>query len=389
MIYDWCSSACSENNFQDNLNFKFHYYIATGRNAETIRVEWQKENLQADMKRELESWNLDSFLQENLFKSKINLSVLPENSFVIQFNFLLKKPYISIDDQDFYIIDNPIRKDRVFNLPYVAPSSWKGSLKSSLFHLGCDSEDKRILSIFGSNNLENDEMLTKGRIHLFPSFFKKKGLEIINPHDRETRVGTVPIPFECVPVGESGTFTLLYVPYNQFLNSNTTEFKKQTLNDLLLLSEGLKSMFLTYGFGAKTSSGFGIVEDKLIDGKITLKTKSITVSTQAETKPPEKVFEKYLKEDGKVKDAFIGNGEDGLLSNKEYNQKTSQFKDGSLNEFKRFRTWYKFHGCDWQKHLQSANETSVEWPFWDFDTFDGLINAAGEIKQKLSEEEGQ
>jgi CRISPR-associated protein Cmr2 len=385
MIYDWCSSACSEHNYQNNLNFKFHYYIATGRNAENIRVEWQTENLQADMKRELESWNLDSFLQEHLFNSKINLSVLPENSFVIQFNFFLKKPYISIDNQDFYIIDNPIRKDKVFNLPYVTPSSWKGSLRSSLFHLGYDSEDKRIQYIFGSNNLENDEMLTKGRIHLFPSFFKKKGLEIINPHNRETRVGTIPIPFECVPVGEGGLFTLLYVPYNQFLNSNTKEFK----DDLLLLSEGLQSMFLTYGFGAKTSSGFGIVENKLIDGKITLKTKSITISTQTEVKPPEKVFEKYLKEDGKVKDAFIGGGEDGLLSNKEYNQKTSQFKDGSLNEFKKFRTWYKHNGCSWQKYLQSANEASTEWPFWSFSTFDELINAAREIKQKLSVEEGQ
>ncbi|WP_300979902.1 RAMP superfamily CRISPR-associated protein [Methanomethylovorans sp.] len=389
MIYDWCSSACSKYNFDNNPQFMYHYYVATGKDAENIRADWQKENFQSDMKQELESWHLDAFLQENIFENNINLSVLPENSFVIQFKVILKKPYISIDEQDFYIIDNPIRKDKVFSLPYVAPSSWKGSLRSALYHLGCNSEDKRIQSIIGGNTLENDEILTKGRIHLFPSFFKKKGLEIINPHNRETRVGTIPIPFECVPVGESGLFTLLYVPYNQFLNSNTKEFKNQILDDLLLLSQGLQFMFLTYGFGAKTPSGFGIVEDKLIDGKITLKTKSITVSMQIEVKPPEKVFEKYLKEDGKVKDAFIGGGEDGLLSNKEYNQKTSQFKDGSLNEFKRFRTWYKFHGSDWQKHLQSENETSAKWPFWNFGTFDELINAAIEIKQKLSEGEGQ
>lgn len=174
MIYDWCSSACSKYNFDNNPQFMYHYYVATGKDAENIRADWQKENFQSDMKQELESWHLDAFLQENIFENNINLSVLPENSFVIQFKVILKKPYISIDEQDFYIIDNPIRKDKVFSLPYVAPSSWKGSLRSALYHLGCNSEDKRIQSIIGGNTLENDEILTKGRIHLFPSFFKKK-----------------------------------------------------------------------------------------------------------------------------------------------------------------------------------------------------------------------
>lgn len=391
MIYDWCSYACSEQNFENNLHLMYYYYAATDKDSENIRADWQKRNLKVDMGQELESWQLDAFLKDNIFENNINLSVLPENSFLIQFKFILKKPYISIDEQDFYIIDNPIRKDKVFNLPYIAPSSWKGSLRSALFHSGYNSENEKIQSMFGIKNTENDELLTKGRVHLFSTFFMKKGLEIINPHDREKRVGTVPILFECVPAGESGTFTLLYVPYYLFLDFNENNFTKQILDDLLLLSEGLKSMFLAYGFGAKTSSGFGIVEDKLENGKITLKTKNITVSTQVEVKPPEKNFEKYLNEDGKVKEIFMGSGEDGLLSNKEYNTKASQFKEGSLNEFKKFRTWYKCHACNWQKHLQSKTKTSPEWPSLSFNTFDELIAVAKDISQELlnSKEEGQ
>lgn len=391
MIHDWCSYACSEQNFENNLHSMYYYYAATGKDPEDIRADWQKRNLKTDMGQELESWQLDAFLKDNIFENNINLSVLPKNSFLIQFKFILKKPYVSIDEQGFYIIDNPIRKDKVFNLPYIAPSSWKGSLRSALFHSGYNSENEKIQSIFGIKNTENDELLTKGRVHLYPTFFMKKGLEIINPHDREKRVGTVPILFECVPAGESGTFTLLYVPYNLFLAFNENNFKKQILEDLLLLSEGLKSMFLTYGFGAKTSSGFGIVEDKLENGKITLKSKNITVSAQVEVKPPEKNFEKYLDEDGKVKEIFEGNGEDGLLSNKEYNCKVSQFKESSLSEFKKFRTWYKCHACDWQKYLQSKYKISPEWPTWSFNTFDELIDVAKDISQNLQyfREEGQ
>lgn len=391
MIYDWCSCACSEQNFENNLHLMYYYYAATGKDPEDIRADWQKRNLQANMKQELESWHLDAFLHDNIFENNINLSVLPENSFVIQFKFILKKPYISIDEQEFYIIDNPIRKDKVFNLPYIAPSSWKGSLRSALFYLGYNSENEKIQNIFGNKNTENDELLTKGRVHLFPTFFKEKGLEIINPHNREKRVGTVPILLECVPAGESGTFTLLYVPYNLFLNLDKESFKKQILEDLLLLSGGLKSMFLTYGFGAKTSSGFGIAENNLMqdEGKIILKSKCVTASVHEDIKPPEKEFLKYLNEDGSLKDSF--KDAEGKLITKITGEKLSLIGGGSLKEFKLFKNWYKDNDHKWQKNLKSKNEISVEWPTWFFNTFDELIDVAKDISQKLlnSKEERQ
>ena len=40
-----------------------------------------------------------------------DLTIFPSGSWAINFNFNLQKPYISKDDTDFYIIDNPIRKE--------------------------------------------------------------------------------------------------------------------------------------------------------------------------------------------------------------------------------------------------------------------------------------
>ncbi|HJH31734.1 MAG TPA: hypothetical protein C5S50_06060, partial [Methanosarcinaceae archaeon] len=59
-----------------------------------------------------------------------DLTIFPSGSWAINLNFKLQKPYISKDDTDFYIIDNPIRKEWVFKMPYIAPSQWKGALRA-------------------------------------------------------------------------------------------------------------------------------------------------------------------------------------------------------------------------------------------------------------------
>lgn len=47
-------------------------------------------------------------------------------SFGIQAEFNLKSPYYSRDDDEFYIIDNPILKDKIWKVPMIRGSSWKG-----------------------------------------------------------------------------------------------------------------------------------------------------------------------------------------------------------------------------------------------------------------------
>lgn len=349
----------------------------------------KKERLE-DYKKVIGKLNLENAIQLlhkfDLYKPTVNINVLPVNSFFVQFKIKLKKPFYSKDDEQFYIIDNPICKESVFKVPMMRSSGWAGALKNAIIQTNDKNKHTESVNRLFGYAAYNEDDSKKGFLMFFPSFFSNIKFEIINPHDRKTKAGINPIYYEVVPAGSIGTFSLLYVPI-YFEDDEKPNANEKVVQDIDLISRGLKDMFLVYGFGAKTSSGFGIVEDNLPEGKITLKTKIINASTINKVTPPGNVFNKYLNEDGTIKDSFKDTK--GELITQIDGEKLSLIGGGSLKEFKRFKGWYKIHGCDWQKHLQSANETSAEWPFWAFDTFDGLINAAREIKQKLFEEEGQ
>lgn len=85
-------------------------------------------------------------------------------------------------------------------------------------------------------------------------------MEVINPHERKTKTGKNPIYYEVVPAGAKGMFRLLFVPF-YYLHLKGNELKKEVVGDLFNLISGIKEMMLTYGFSAKKSSGYGIIED--------------------------------------------------------------------------------------------------------------------------------
>jgi len=202
-----------------------------------------------------------------------DLGDLPVGSWFLQFTFALYKPYISKDDDPFYIIDNPIVRDKVFQLPLVRPSNWKGSLCDALWQLGYERQgNSQMQRLFGVG--PDDGTGRAGRLFFYPTFFTETGLEVVNPHDRVRRIGKNPILFECVPCDSKGTFSLLYVPFD-LIEESEDKIKKQASEDLILVSEGLVAMFLTYGFSAKRSSGYGIAKDEILAGKF--KTKLHTV----------------------------------------------------------------------------------------------------------------
>lgn len=192
------------------------------------------------------------------------ITTLPRYSFGLQFDFTLRSPYLSKDDTEFHILDNPVRKDKVFKLPMVAPSSWKGVLRMVLREHA--QSDEIMNRLFGQAN-DNDETGSAGRLQFYPTFFNQMGLEVLNPHERHTGAGKLPIYIESVPIGATGTFTLLYTPLDR-LGENEAETKQQVFADLQLVAEGLEAMFTVYGFGAKTSSGFGLATNSLGDGHL-------------------------------------------------------------------------------------------------------------------------
>jgi len=190
------------------------------------------------------------------------LSTFPPGSWSIRFAFILRKPYLSRDDTDFYLLDNPVKKEWVFKVPYVAPSQWKGALRAAMRRERGyttweeEARDKQMTRLFGNVKGEETES-SAGCLYFYPTFFGQIGLEVINPHNRETGAGEQPIYFECVPKGATGEFALLYAPLAE-------ASEKEALDDLQAVVQGVHAMMTRYGFGAKTSSGYGVAEEVFV-----------------------------------------------------------------------------------------------------------------------------
>ena len=223
----------------------------------TIREEWKKQN-NLDSREQIDNFHLvpDSSSFENL----------PPFSFILKFKFKLRKPYLSKDDDAFYLIDNPVRKEKIFMVPMVASTSWKGALRYAFWQTERKEYDEVVIRLFG-NPIECNETeeFQTGRLHFYPSFFEKKGFDIINPHDRQTGKTTDrgPILFEAVRLDQMAEFTLTYIP----IFSNV-KIRRESAEDLKELAAAIYAMMTKYGFGAKTSSGFGVAHNKIDEGEL-------------------------------------------------------------------------------------------------------------------------
>ncbi|MEA3310491.1 MAG: hypothetical protein U9Q70_13425 [Chloroflexota bacterium] len=262
-----------------------------------------------------------------------DLAIFPRGAWALQFTFRLSQPYLSRDDTDFYILDNPVKKEWVFKLPYVAPSQWKGALRAAMSRelasdLVSDKVDEEVCMqrrlqlyrLFGNEKncvadflncaraqqrvgpRPDDESQREkweksfqkaladiakefaqklrdlgyrvgdvegfqGRLHFYPTYFTQIGLEVLNPHPRATGAGQHPLYFECVPQGAEGMFTLLYVPFDR-VGEGKHETRRQMTEDLAAVAKGVRAMMTLYGFGAKTSSGFGVAEKQVKKGAL-------------------------------------------------------------------------------------------------------------------------
>ncbi len=113
---------------------------------------------------------------------------LPKYSFVLWVKFNLIAPYFSKDDDEFYIIQNPVLKEKVFKVPMVRGSSWKGTLAGAFKKLLNEENDlskrqgiiESYLRIFGagSENIKVIEEYLKEKSTNFREF-KEKVLEFM------------------------------------------------------------------------------------------------------------------------------------------------------------------------------------------------------------------
>ncbi|MBN2568236.1 MAG: hypothetical protein JXB42_02275 [Deltaproteobacteria bacterium] len=234
----------------------------------------------------------------------IDKAYFPQYSFILNIKFQLERPLITRDDDEFHICDNPVKKDKVFKIPVMPSSTWKGHLRWTAGKKvePPASDEERMLTrlqavkLFGNENaaekqyldsLMSDETeqkrfidelkqwtskdrLRKGRLNFYPTFFEEIGLEVINPHSRKTKAGTNPISIESVPTGSTGTFSLLYVPFDLIGLPEETA-RNEVIADLDIIYDSLKKMMRTYGFSAKKSSGFGLINEPFIEGIFEMK----------------------------------------------------------------------------------------------------------------------
>jgi CRISPR-associated protein Cmr2 len=191
---------------------------------------------------------------------------LPDSSWLaFEVAFTLETPWYSRDDRPFHVLDNPLRKDRVFGVPYLAAASWKGLLRWALeMTTGLigpsparDEDDRKqakaiVLHLFG-NEKGKAEDLQQGALVFYPTWFNKIGFEVINPHSRRTRAGTQPIYYEVVPAGTEGTLRLLYAP----LPGAAARDKVKPEEAIERLLEAIQALLTTYGMSAKRTAGWG------------------------------------------------------------------------------------------------------------------------------------
>ena len=211
-------------------------------------------------------------LLDALEQPPAGLQPLPPFSGLLRFKFKLARPVLTKDDRAFYFLDNPVRKDAAFGRPVFAASSWKGCLRAAFRSLYGDTRQSSELRLFGSrkNDTEgSDADRLRGRLVFFSTHWSSVGTYVINPHDRQKKTG-MPIYYETIPEGAEAWYAVLYC----FWGSATLPCEQsaaEATEDLSGVAAAVEHQFLLQGFGAKTSSGFGLARDVVTSGTFQMK----------------------------------------------------------------------------------------------------------------------
>src|SRR5579883_205025 len=175
-------------------------------------------------------------------------------------DFELLTPWYSKDDRPFHVLDNPVRKDRVFGVPFMSAASWKGLLRwACLMQAGLQeclqrhggkmndwSDPDWVIHLFGNEKGEQEDF-QRGSLAFYPTWFDRVSFEVINPHSRKTRAGTQPILYEVVPPDTEGVLRLLYAP----LPGDDGLGSAGRIDALQKLLDAAEQLLTVYGFSAK------------------------------------------------------------------------------------------------------------------------------------------
>jgi len=357
----------------------YHWLIAEEKkkDADQLRADWSKHSLRVSLSEP------QGVVWDMIAQPAADFSFLPACSFFLKFGFTLASPYYSKDDNPFYIIDNPIVREKVFPFPMVRATSWKGNLYSALWQLGHTKKNEApMLRLFG--DIRSEEGGRSGRLFFYPCFFTQVSLEIINPHDRKRRVGKNPILFESVPAGARGVFSLLYVPVDR-IGQEEAETCRQVAEDLRLIAEGLRAMFLTYGFSAKRTSGYGVAKETVSNGFFQIRVAEPSTPSASAPSPAEPQLPKYLQAPGRLKDEYLA--PDGSFRERSQAELAKMTK-AQRQEYEKAKKWWEREGkaLIGQPLVEPEPQAAPPTPQWlqrTFGTFDQLCEEAAQVASVL------
>jgi len=196
-----------------------------------------------------------------------DFSNLPDPAWIgLKVCFELETPWHSKDDRAFHVLDNPVRKDRVFGVPFMSAMTWKGllrwaccmqaGLREYLAKNDASIEGWKdwpwITHLFGNEKGEQKKF-SRGALAFYPTWFDKVGFEVINPHSRPRRAGTRPIYYEVVPTGVPGVLSLLYAPTPGAAQRDGVQAADAMQNLLCAIND----LLTVYGISAKRTAGWG------------------------------------------------------------------------------------------------------------------------------------
>lgn len=237
-------------------------------------------------------------LKEAGLTSLPNIENLTDYSAIISLEFELLSPLLTHDDNSFYLFDNPVKKDHIFKVPYLAAASMKGLTFDAFLRAFPNNEifngDDKISKsdkvckyrrqeelyanaarrLFGvadnaETNLPNDNPSQIGRLHFAPIWFKYIQYLVMNPSSEKN---SMPIQFEAIAAKDSdkktvkATIDFWYI--NKIDGKESSELEVKA--DLSLLLAAMAEWLPALGLGAKRLAGYGAIKPS----KATFKGKS-------------------------------------------------------------------------------------------------------------------
>lgn len=216
-----------------------------------------------------------------LRNAPVDVALLPEYSAAITLRFRLLTPLLTRDDDPFYLFDNPVRKDHIFGVPFLAAASVKG-LAADAFQrgfpdelawksLGKDDQARRTAyrkksalakRLFGIASDESQDQSEAGRLHFTPVWFSHVQYLVMNPTKTDgSGIGTQPIQFEAVsPVDDKGKPAQGDISFFYFNPAGAKQADEATARaDLACLVGALAAWWPALGLGAKRLAGYGAI----------------------------------------------------------------------------------------------------------------------------------